>query len=161
MQDVGFEQASLPAVGLFDVVEHIDDDLAFMMEVNQLLRPGGRVYATVPAYQWLWSDADIEAGHFRRHTIGSMTALLTASGFTVDYASYMFRFLPLPTLLLRALPARLGLRRNMGQVQQDHAPGGRRFRAWLDGLLAPEVDHVRHLRPMLIGGSCLVAATKC
>ncbi len=63
------KQHSLPAVGLFDVIEHIEDDLAFLQSIRNLMKKGGRLYATVPAYSFLWSEEDIFAGHFRRYAL--------------------------------------------------------------------------------------------
>ena len=39
-----------------------------MSELARVLRPGGRLLASVPAYQWAWSDHDVRAGHHRRYT---------------------------------------------------------------------------------------------
>jgi len=51
-----FKSCSLPAIGLFDVNEHIEDDLDFLMSINGILEKGGYLYATtVPAYSFLWS----------------------------------------------------------------------------------------------------------
>ena len=159
LQDAQFKRGSLPAVGLFDVVEHIEDDVSFMQEIGALLAPGGRVYLTVPAYQWLWSDADDAAGHFRRHTTASMTTLLQRAGLGVDYATYFFRFLPLPVFVLRAMPARLGLTRQAEQVQQDHAGAGAAA-GLVEFILRPEVENIGRLKAMRFGGSCLIAASK-
>jgi SAM-dependent methyltransferase len=56
----GFKRSSLPAIGLFDVIEHIDNDLDFLKSMRKLLQPSGRLYATVPAYSALWSLEDQE-----------------------------------------------------------------------------------------------------
>ena len=39
-----------------DVIEHIQDDLTAVLELNRVLRPGGCLIATVPAFQFLWSN---------------------------------------------------------------------------------------------------------
>jgi 2-polyprenyl-3-methyl-5-hydroxy-6-metoxy-1,4-benzoquinol methylase len=44
LEDVKFQPGSVAGVGLFDVVEHIENDLGFLQSVKPLLRPGGRVY---------------------------------------------------------------------------------------------------------------------
>ena len=43
----GFRPGALPAVGLFDVIEHMEDDLAFLQSINALMQSGGHLYATV------------------------------------------------------------------------------------------------------------------
>lgn len=164
LDDAQFRSGSLPAVGLFDVIEHIEDDVAFMRGVHAAMISGGRVYITVPAYAWLWSAEDVAAGHYRRHTIGSMTSLLDASGFRVDFATYIFRFLPLPIFLLRSLPHRLGFRRPpAGDIQaarRDHDAGSGSIGRTIEWMLEPEIRHIERSRSMRFGGSCLIAASK-
>lgn len=80
-------------VGLFDVVEHIKDDVGFMKSIGELISQESSVAITVPAYQALWSDRDVEAGHFRRYNLGSLTTMLEAAGFQVVYATYFFALL--------------------------------------------------------------------
>lgn len=65
----GLHSASLPAVGLFDVIEHIENDGGFLESVHGLLNRGGRLYATVPACSAPWSREDVLAGHYRRYTL--------------------------------------------------------------------------------------------
>lgn len=162
-EGAGFAACSLPAIGLFDVIEHVQDDRPFLRDMSALLAPGGRLYATVPAYGWLWSDEDVHAGHFRRHTLSSVAALVKQSGLALEYASYFFRWLPLPILLLRALPHRLGLHRPAHapeSVARDHAVGGGRVVRVLDTMLAREVQQVATGHTMPFGGSCLFVARK-
>ncbi len=165
-EGAGFLPGSLPAVGLFDVVEHIEDDDAFLRHIHGLLQPDGRVYLTVPAFQWLWSQEDVHAGHFRRYTLGEMSGLLRRCGFEVEFASYFFRFLPLSIALLRALPYRLGLRRDEvhpdpERAEREHrgASGGLASRL-LERLLQAEVERLGRPRRMGFGGSCLLVARR-
>jgi SAM-dependent methyltransferase len=90
LQDAQFNEGSLPAVGMFDVIEHIEDDGGTLASIKKLLRPGGMLYLPVPTYSWLWSQKDIEAGHYRRYTRDSITEVLEASGFRVEFASFYF-----------------------------------------------------------------------
>jgi SAM-dependent methyltransferase len=162
-----FSPHSLPAAGLFDVIEHIEDAPAFLRSIRGLLQPGGHLYATVPAYPWLWSQEDVLAGHHRRYTLDSIRATLSDAGFDTLFASSIFRFLPLPILLMRALPYRLGLARRQAsaaQVARDHGTQDSalsRLAGQLVGrLLQQEVEQLEQRRPMRFGGSCLVVA-KC
>jgi 2-polyprenyl-3-methyl-5-hydroxy-6-metoxy-1,4-benzoquinol methylase len=59
---------SFDVVLLTDVLEHIEDDTRSARTALQLLRPGGIVVATVPAYQWLYSPRDAHHHHFRRYS---------------------------------------------------------------------------------------------
>ena len=156
--DAGFREHALPAVGLFDVLEHIDDDTRFLSQISELLIPEGRLYITVPAYSWLWSAEDARAGHFRRYRLSTLRRILSTCGFTVEFATYIFWFLPLPILLFRAIPYRLGFseRFDPQAAAQDHRlPSGMagRFLNWAMAL--EEVRLARDAR-MPFGGSCLV-----
>ena len=118
LEDAGFLPGRLPAAGLFDVLEHIPDDRGTLAHLRTLLVDGGRVYLTVPAYQWLWSPEDDAGGHQRRYTRGGLVRLLASCGFHVDTATYFFAPLPLPILLARTIPSRLGL---AGPVDAERA----------------------------------------
>ena len=45
---LGFEDESFDFVITFQVIEHIDDDAAFVREIARVLRPGGRLILTTP-----------------------------------------------------------------------------------------------------------------
>lgn len=65
--EIDLPPASFDVVLLTDVLEHIEDDAASARIALALLRPGGIVVATVPAYQWLYSPRDSHHHHFRRY----------------------------------------------------------------------------------------------
>lgn len=156
-----FKPGSLPAVGLFDVLEHLEDDRAFLDHVRSMLHEDGRVYITVPAYGWLWSEEDVSAGHFRRYTRRGLVDVIEGAGLEVLFSSYFFGFLPLPILLLRALPYRLGLARRSdlaSQARRDHSAGSGWLSRVVGGLLRPEVGRLRRSQSLGFGGSCIVVA---
>ena len=72
-------------VGMFDVLEHIDDDGAGLREVRRLTTPGGYFMVTVPAHRALWSQFDEESHHCRRYEPDELRERLTAAGFAVEY----------------------------------------------------------------------------
>ncbi len=159
LDEAGFRSASLPAVGLFDVVEHIEDDAGFLKQVHDVLTPSGRLYATVPTLPWLWSVDDERAGHYRRYTIGSFGRALAESGFTIEFATSFFGFLVAPVFLRRAIPTRLGLRSDSGdEYVAEHAPSS----PWVQRLLrrwsASEIERIGRGRRLRLGTSCIVVA---
>jgi SAM-dependent methyltransferase len=162
LEDAGFQPDAVPAVGLFDVLEHIEDDRAFLSTVRKLLSPGGRIYLTVPAFQALWSADDDYAGHHRRYSLGSLRRVLEQAGLRVDFASYLFFMLPLPIFLLRALPTRLGLRKQEAweTYQQEHQSRSGMVGQVLGRLLDWELTRLRNNKTIPVGGSCLVAARR-
>lgn len=162
VEDAGFTPGAFGAVGMFDVIEHIEADRPFLENaVRPLLAPGGRLYLTVPCHHWLWSRADVDAGHFRRHTLTTLENLLHGL-FQIDYASYFFRPLLVPQFLLRALPYKMGFGSNNGGVLSKEAEHGTTTGFAVDAverLLSPEVEAIRQGRIMKVGASALLAAT--
>lgn len=152
---------SVGAVGLFDVIEHVEDDRAMVEELARVLPPGGRVYMSVPAHAWLWSQADVDAGHFRRHTFDSMSKLLDGL-FELEYWSYCFRPLLLPQLLLRALPFRMGLGRQTppGRAEFEHGVDRGLAVRTLERLLRPELDAIAAGRRLSVGASAILVARR-
>lgn len=73
------------AIGAFDVLEHITEDIQVMKEVNKALKPGGHFYITVPQYPWMWSYLDDIAYHKRRYTRKELQSKLIESGYEVKY----------------------------------------------------------------------------
>jgi SAM-dependent methyltransferase len=162
-EDAKFKPGSIPAIGLFDVIEHVSDDLGFMRSAWSALMDGGRVYVTVPAHQMLWSDADERAGHFRRYSLRRVRELLSSYGFQVEYSTYFFRFLPFGIFLARTIPYRLGLsgsHRSSSDVSREHGVGGDPVARVLSSLHEGEVELVRRGTRIPFGGSCLVVARK-
>jgi len=159
LEAAGFAPRSAGGVGLFDVIEHIEDDAAFLRSLHPLLLPGGRLYLTVPAYQVLWSSDDPLAGHHRRYTRGTLARLCRAAGFEVEYATYLFWFLPLPILLFRSLPDRVRPRRALSaeRTSAEHQTS-RLAQSLLDLALGPELAAIRRGRSVPFGGSCLLVA---
>jgi SAM-dependent methyltransferase len=137
LEDVAFPPGSLPAVGLFDVLEHIQDDAAFLADLRKLLAPEGRLYMTVPADPSLWSVEDEQAAHYRRYTRATLGRVLERAGFRVEFMTHLFSYLWLPVFLWRVFVPRMGLgnRDFLERERQDHAtPSGMtgRVLGWLE-----------------------------
>ncbi len=162
LEDAGFRPATLPAVGTFDVLEHIAGDVNFLEKVHTLLAPGGRLYLTVPAFPALWSVDDQYAGHYRRYRLGALRRAVEQARFTVEYASYFFFLLPLPILLGRTIPTLFGLRKQeeWGRYQDEHHRQAGLVGYGLNTLLNGELAWIRRKRALPLGGSCLLAARK-
>lgn len=75
-------------IGLFDVLEHIEDDEGMLICLREALTEGGALILTVPAYQWLWSVHDERNRHFRRYRAGELRQKIVKAGFEVRFVSY-------------------------------------------------------------------------
>jgi SAM-dependent methyltransferase len=101
-----FRDASFDLVVAMDTLEHLPDDACALHEIHRVLKPGGRVIATVPAYQSLWSDHDVALMHFRRYAARQLRRRFTDSGLRVTRLSYAMTFLFPIVWLYRRLIAR-------------------------------------------------------
>jgi hypothetical protein len=54
-----------------------------------VLRPGGILLATVPAYSFLWSEHDEALGHRRRYRRRELRARLAEEGFAIEACAYV------------------------------------------------------------------------
>ena len=79
------------------VLEHVEDDVAFLSElVDQRLSAGGQVLVSVPAWPMLFSSHDTHLKHFRRYTPKTGRQMLEASGLKVVQSGGLFHSLLLP-----------------------------------------------------------------
>lgn len=85
-----FGDETFDVVGAFDVVEHCDPEETALGELARVLTPGGRLFVSVPAYQWAWSNFDEENGHHRRYTKARAVRGLMGAGLEVQRATYAF-----------------------------------------------------------------------
>lgn len=155
----GFLPNSLDAVGLFDVLEHIESEGEFLEHLWETLRPDGRLYLTVPAHNWLWSVDDVNAGHHRRYSRKALERVLTHGGFVVEFTSYLFAFLPIPILVVRSLPSLLGARSGRQPRTDEHRVPSNVFGRLFQWSLKRELATLRNRR-VWFGSSLIVVAKK-
>ena len=90
------------AVGAFDVIEHLENDLTAVRNMLGMVKPGGLVFVTVPAHSWLWNNRDRMESHKRRYSKRHLQTLFNDAGGTIIEVHYLF-FVILPLLILRAI----------------------------------------------------------
>jgi SAM-dependent methyltransferase len=84
---------------LFDIIEHIDDDSAFLESVLFHLNSGGVLVVNVPALQFLYSNYDRAAGHVRRYSLPQLEKLGRLKGLQLVKGTYWgLPMLPLLTI---------------------------------------------------------------
>lgn len=94
-------EASVDAVVLLDMLEHVRDDLGALREVRRVLRPGGVALIMVPAYAFLFSAWDEYNEHYRRYTVGGFARTARAAGLNVERISYWNTVSVAPAVLVR------------------------------------------------------------
>ncbi len=110
------------AVGFFDVLEHLDADVAALRGAHTALRADGWLFVTVPQHERLWSGFDVASGHKRRYSRNELVAKVGKAGFDVRWVSSFVTTL-LPALVLKrrgSSPAADAT----AQAIRDLSPGG-------------------------------------
>lgn len=80
----------------FDVIEHIDDDMAALSNINRMLESNGVAIISVPQHMFLWGPLDEIVKHKRRYSRGELKQKMEANGFKVRYTtSFVFFLFPL------------------------------------------------------------------
>jgi SAM-dependent methyltransferase len=154
-----FPDDSFDAVIVAEILEHVPDDTAAMAEIARVLRPGGRLAVTVPAWLpericWALSDAyhEVPGGHVRIFTRAELTAKLTAAGLT-----------PAGSHRAHALHSAYWWLKCAVGVDDDRHPAVRAYHQLLvwDIMRGPALTRVSEaaLNP-LIGKSLVIYATK-
>jgi SAM-dependent methyltransferase len=87
-ESLPFADESFDVVTALDVVEHLDDDIAGLKEMNRVLRTGGKTLIFVPAFMWLWGVQDDVSNHRIRYTKKQIVERLEKAGFTIERATY-------------------------------------------------------------------------
>jgi len=114
---------------LMDVIEHLDDDLAFLKTALKHLKSGGIVAINVPAHMFLYSKYDRVNGHKRRYNFERLYSLFAKSDVT-PLAMVNWGFSLVPLLLLRKLVLKFVSEERA--IETGFAPPGRVTKAGLD-----------------------------
>ena len=107
-----FRSGSFDLLLAADVIEHLDDDAAALREFVRVLKPGGYLVLTVPAFPSLWGPQDHVAHHRRRYMRAALLSLLGQAGLRVHtcfYFNYLL-FLPIWAARKALLAARVHIR---------------------------------------------------
>ena len=104
--ETGLSSESVDLVAMFDVLEHFEDDVKALREVNRVLSKDGYALISVPAFQFLWSELDQVAHHFRRYTKKGLESKLQRADFEIVKSSYLFFFV-FPLILTYRLLGKL------------------------------------------------------
>jgi SAM-dependent methyltransferase len=142
------------AIGLFDVIEHIEEDQAVLSQVRRALRPAGIVLITVPQHRFLWSPADEHAGHARRYTRAELVQKIEQAQFRVlrctSFVSVLF-----PLLLISRLRRRGREYDSRAEYRIPHA-----LNRLLEVVLSAERAAIRLGATLPFGGSLLLVAQR-
>lgn len=101
LRNLPIASGSLDVVLAFDVIEHLDDDVAAAREIHRVLKPGGIAILNVPAFTSLWSEKDTANHHMRRYTRGTLRPVVEGGGLRIERMTYTNAILFPPIWLAR------------------------------------------------------------
>jgi SAM-dependent methyltransferase len=143
--------SSVDVLTALDVLEHLANDRAALVEFLRVVKPGGLVVLTVPALMSLWSEWDVSLHHYRRYTLSQLRHV--AEGLdNVEFIhfSYINTLAYFPIFMARRLRALLGSQ-----------PTGKRMEDWIPPTLLNNllrwlfVTPALWQRPLPVGVSAL------
>jgi len=120
-----FQPASFDLITFFNVLYHrwMEDDQAILNSAAALLKPGGHLLLTEPAFAWLWREHDrLDMGK-RRYRLGDFRRFFRTAGLRPVDGQY-FNALAVPACLMLALRDRFGpaARDDSGQAAEMAIP---------------------------------------
>lgn len=144
----------------FDVIEHIDDDIAAITNINKMLHRDGRLIITVPQHMFLWSRLDEIVKHKRRYSRRELVTKLQENGFGISYVtSFVFTLFPL--MLISRL---LDKRRDQSQSNESELEKRVKFPKvlnWLfDFFMRIDEALIRMGVSLPFGGTLVIIASK-
>jgi len=74
-----------------NVLEHIEDDRTTLVDMRDVLGPGGRLVLLVPALARLYGTLDEHLHHFRRYEKAELEEKLVAAGFEIEESRFVNR----------------------------------------------------------------------
>jgi SAM-dependent methyltransferase len=158
-----FPDGTFPAVTCFDVLEHLHDDVTAIAEMTRVCQPGGLVIASVPAFQWLWSQHDVALGHQRRYTRHQISELFTGPGLRLRRLTYCLFGTFMPAAAVRTVQRAMRLGRPLptdgAATDVDGFPLPKPLNDLLAGLLSQEARWVAR-RDLPVGLSIFAAGEK-
>lgn len=86
--NIPFANQQFDLICLFDVLEHIENDIEALVAIKKLLNKEGRILITVPAYQWLYGTHDEFLHHKRRYTANELREKIFSAGLKIKRLSY-------------------------------------------------------------------------
>lgn len=123
LYDAGLPVEEADVVLFLEVLEHVEDDMAALRRLRELVREGGYLVLSVPAHAKLWDALDEWAGHVRRYERDELLAKLRQSNWEpITMYNYGFPLINLTRWPRALLYSRLG-RKSKAATQQEATLG--------------------------------------
>jgi len=144
----------------FDVLEHIDNDLAAIANISQMLRKDGVLVISVPQHMFMWGELDEIVKHKRRYSRNELVGKLEQNGLDIARCT-SFVFTLFPVMYISRL-----LDKGRDKSQSDEAALAKRVTFprvlnWLlDRFMRLDEALIRLGLSLPFGGTLLVVARK-
>ena len=138
LEELGLTSNAFDVVVAGDILQSVSDDLVTLRELRRVLKDGGWLCLTVPAYPFLWGEEDETRGHQRRYTASELRRQLNNCGFEISRVSYFVACGFLPSVVERVsknIFSKSIARRSLGAVTPN----------WANGAMVRVLDAERHL----------------
>jgi len=151
-----FKSASIDLLLAADVIEHLDDDAGALREFVRVLRPGGHLILTVPAFHSLWGPQDIVAQHRRRYRRRPLLKLIRAAQLSVTTCFHFNYVLFAPIWIARKILLALRIR-----VTSENQINTSLVNWMMTRIFLADVDTAPTLKPPFGVSLCVVATKTC
>lgn len=148
-----FQSNSIDLLLAADVIEHLDDDRAALREFMRVLRPGGHLVLTVPAFPSLWGPQDIVSQHRRRYRRSPLLDLLRDEGARVSSCFHFNYVLFTPIWLARKILLAFDV-----NVASENQINTSMLNSLLTRVFFADVDSAPIVKPPFGVSLCVVAA---
>lgn len=98
---IPFRDESFDLILATDIIEHVDDDIMALKELQRVLKKSGRIVITVPTFPSLWGLQDDVAHHKRRYRRHDLLGKLEKSGLKRNKGFYFNFLLFVPVWIAR------------------------------------------------------------
>lgn len=135
---IPFGNIRFDLICMFDVLEHVQEDVQTLSVLRSRLTANGRLLITVPAYQWMWSGHDEFLHHMRRYTRRELGEKLQNTGYRTSKITY-FNTLLFPLAAIVRVKDRI-TRKKVDSVNRLPSP---LLNDWLRKVFESEAGFVR------------------
>ncbi len=111
-----YQNRTYDLITALDVIEHIENDRNAVADMFNMLRPGGHLLITVPAFMSLWDQHDEMNQHYRRYNRKTLRRLVEPFG-QVRNIRYLFHGIFLPKWTVAKLN-----KNRADKIEQHHLP---------------------------------------
>lgn len=105
IEDLNFQNIQADLILLLDVMEHIENDQAFLDHIFQqeFIQKGSLIAISVPALESLYCNRDKWLGHYRRYTLNMLVQLFKTKNVEILRLEYFYKTLIIPRFISKKL----------------------------------------------------------